>query len=353
MSTVTSKNELINFTAPDARVLVVDDNSMNLKVFGRLLKQTQIQVFTAESGFVCLEMVRSMHFDMIFMDHMMPEMDGIETFHRLREIEEAGDIPVIVLTANADENARDMYISEGFADYMLKPVKPETLIATIRSYIAPMLITDSETVSDVREMNYPDVEGIDWNVAASHFTDNDTMMETLENFYITLKRDAEKIDAFFRNIESDEGLLQYKIFVHSMKNSAALVGMTELSDKALRLEKAAGSGDREYIYAGHSEFTEEWIKYNDRLAGLFEKKSDGDAFNKKAFTAYLDRLAQAAEMLDMDVMDSETKALGEMNVPWEGGNERVKLLQAAVVDLDNLTIADMVEELKLKAEEWR
>ncbi len=108
------------FEAPEASVLVVDDNSMNLTVFQSLLKRTKMKITAADSGKRCLELVKSERYHMIFMDHMMPEMDGIETLH---EIQKLADIPnrdtlVIALTANALSGAREGYLKEGFADFL-------------------------------------------------------------------------------------------------------------------------------------------------------------------------------------------------------------------------------------------
>ena len=115
------------FTAPDAKILVVDDNEINRFVFVSLLGATKVQVDEAESGIKCLEMTKKEKYHMIFMDHMMPEMDGIETFHKIKEDENnlCRDIPIVALTANAIEGARQMYLDEGFNAYLAKPFDPE------------------------------------------------------------------------------------------------------------------------------------------------------------------------------------------------------------------------------------
>ena len=115
------------FTAPDAKILVVDDNEINRFVFVSLLGATKVQVDEAESGIKCLEMTKKEKYHMIFMDHMMPEMDGIETFHKIKEDENnlCWDFPIVALTANAIEGARQMYLDEGFNAYLAKPFDPE------------------------------------------------------------------------------------------------------------------------------------------------------------------------------------------------------------------------------------
>ncbi len=133
------------FTAPKGRVLVVDDNTMNLTVFQALLKRTKLQVVTAQSGRQCLDYVQKQKFHMIFMDHMMPEMDGIETLHQIEKLAERTDFPnkgtpVIALTANAVAGVREMYLAQGFAEFLTKPVNAELLEHTICKYLPEELI---------------------------------------------------------------------------------------------------------------------------------------------------------------------------------------------------------------------
>ena len=126
-----------DFTAPDARVLVVDDVEMNLKVIKNLLKDTQVTLETAMSGQECLDMTKNTGYDLIFLDHRMPEMDGIETFRLMKERENDPneDTPVIMLTANVVAGARENYINEGFVDYLTKPIKQSELKQAMIDYL--------------------------------------------------------------------------------------------------------------------------------------------------------------------------------------------------------------------------
>ena len=114
-----------SFEAPEAHILVVDDNDMNLKVVQKLLSETKVQTDTASGGAECLRMTQNMHYDAILMDHLMPEMDGIECLHALRK-QPGGlcqNVPVIALTANAGSNNQLLYRKEGFSGYLAKPVR--------------------------------------------------------------------------------------------------------------------------------------------------------------------------------------------------------------------------------------
>ena len=134
------------FTAPDARVLVVDDVAMNLKVVVKLLAKTMVQIDTAASGKECLELVAKKKYDVILMDHMMPEMDGIETLHCIRNMQNCPneDTPVVMLTANAIVGAKEEYKNEGFSAYLSKPVRMSDLIDMVERFIPRDMIVMAE-----------------------------------------------------------------------------------------------------------------------------------------------------------------------------------------------------------------
>ena len=123
--------------APDAKILAVDDTPMNLKIIKGLLKKTQIQIDFAGGGNECLQLTKEKKYDLILMDAMMPEPDGVQTLHLIREDKDNlnKNTEVIVLTADAIEGVKEKYINEGFSDYIPKPVDPEMLEATIARFL--------------------------------------------------------------------------------------------------------------------------------------------------------------------------------------------------------------------------
>ena len=129
------------FRAPGAKVLSVDDNDMNLRVVAMLLKKTQVLSVQAKSGEEALELMREQHFDMILLDHMMPEMDGMEVLHRMREEHLQEGVPVIALTANALVGARDSYVAAGFDDYLAKPILGKKLEEMLLKWLPENLIS--------------------------------------------------------------------------------------------------------------------------------------------------------------------------------------------------------------------
>lgn len=142
------KNEAVGFTAPDARILIVDDNKVNLVVARGLIKETAIQIDTALSGAEALDKVKTNEYHIILLDHMMPEMDGIETLARMKEMAEnaSRDAVVIALTANAISGSRERYIAAGFKDYLSKPIDAQRYKEMVRKYLPDNLVHVSASV---------------------------------------------------------------------------------------------------------------------------------------------------------------------------------------------------------------
>ena len=141
-----AKSDTLNYTAPNASVLVVDDNNVNLAVVSGLLKRTKASITCASSGEECLSYITKQHFDIIFMDHLMPVMDGIQTLEKINSMPHhmCKDTPIIILTANAIAGAKEMYLSAGFTDYLSKPLKPERLDSIMLTYLPKHLINKAE-----------------------------------------------------------------------------------------------------------------------------------------------------------------------------------------------------------------
>ena len=131
----TDVRDSMEFTAKDAKILVVDDNKMNLKVFKNLLKDSQMDIRLVTGGKDCIEIVQKVSFDMVFLDHMMPEMDGVETLNYIKEHDLCQNTPIIMLTANAVEGSKERYLEMGFDDFLSKPIMPELLYEMIIKYL--------------------------------------------------------------------------------------------------------------------------------------------------------------------------------------------------------------------------
>ena len=252
-----------SFEAPDANVLVVDDNAMNLTVFKSLLKRTKMNIVTVDSGEKCLELVEKEHYDIIFMDHMMPDMDGIETLHEIQKLTDFpnADTPVIVLTANAISGAREGYLKEGFADFLTKPIDGDLLEQTVANFLPENLIRQKETGTQNEQK---EKENIDY----------DGFMEygiSIENGLSLAKGDMDiyldLIDMFLREHEKqgvmeqfiiERNMKEYAIRVHGLKGNARTIGADKLADIAYEHEMKSKADDIAYVEAHWDELVAVW-----------------------------------------------------------------------------------------------
>ena len=230
-----------------AEVLVVDDNDMNLKVAKGLLKGIGIVPDLAESGKECIQKVKEKQYHIILMDHMMPGLDGIETLHRIREQKYiTDDTVVIALTANAIVGAKEMYLAEGFADYLSKPMEPKLLEEMFIRYLPKELMLEKEydktsdpEINEENKVSFTEIlrkAGFDVDSALKYcMNDEEFYKEILETF---VSESHEKKNNLTQNL--DEGdIHNYQINVHALKSGARTIGAMVLSEMALEHENAA------------------------------------------------------------------------------------------------------------------
>lgn len=264
------------FEAPQARVLVVDDNSMNLTVFQSLLKRTKMQITTADSGKKCLELVKKEQYHIIFMDHMMPEMDGIETLHEMQKLSDYpnADTPVIVLTANALSGAREGYLKEGFADFLTKPIDGDLLERTVEKFLPEALVerTEDEGAQPEEEALQIDREKLltyDISVenGLSYAKGDLDMYLELARLFVKDRAKQEAIGGLL----SEGNLKDYAIQVHGLKGNARTLGADKLADMAFEHEKESKAGNAAYAEAHFEELRGVW---DHTLAGFEELLHD-------------------------------------------------------------------------------
>lgn len=225
--------------APDASILVVDDNQMNLKVIKNLMKRNGITPTVVVSGIQCLEMVKRKTFDVIFLDHMMPGMDGIETLHRLKESEAwSANTAVIALTANAISGAREMYIGEGFEDYLSKPIDVKQLEEKLIKYLptdkVQYIDSEGNTPSPQKASNF-----INFESGMKYCADDEGIYREVIKEYII---DSAEIKKGLATYYGDKDWENYTIIAHSLKSISATIGADSLSALAKEHEFAGREG---------------------------------------------------------------------------------------------------------------
>ena len=273
------------FEAPEASVLVVDDYSLNLTVFKSLLKRTKMRITTADSGSRCLELVQKERYHIIFMDHMMPEMDGIETLHEIRKLSDSPNIdtPVIVLTANALSGAREGYLKEGFADFLTKPIDGDLLEQTTEKYLPKELVIRAK--ADRRQSKGESVKtdhekylqyGIFIENGLSHAKGDAEMYLELVRMFIREREKQEELNRF----RSEQNMKDYAIWVHGLKGNARTLGAEQLADIAFEHEKQSKADNVEYVNRHFAQLLEIWestLEGGGLLGGVRDGSGDSAA----------------------------------------------------------------------------
>lgn len=288
------------FIAPEAKILAVDDNDMNLMVIRGLLKQTQMQLDTASGGEEALEKCAGMKYDLIFMDHMMPGLDGVETLRALHKEKKGLNYatPVVVLTANAIVGCKDLYLKEGFVDYISKPVDVMKLDRILRTYLKSSLILDVADIQveeETAESNYMESEGkakvndamaeqpekmqqeqnvdvagemrllhIDRAIGLQYCLDAELYHQVLESYLEQGQDYKEQLPVHYETRNWKE----YAIVAHAIKSSSLSIGAVILSDFAKEQEFLAKDGNAEEIGKTYETFYREFCETLEEIKGM-------------------------------------------------------------------------------------
>ena len=242
-SQINKKNNYrVGFVAPEARILVVDDNEMNLLVASKLLKDTQMKIDIVSSGFGCLAKINEKKYNLILMDIKMPELDGVETLRRIRNGNSINvDTPVIALTADVVAGVKEKYIKEGFIDYISKPIDAKKFETKVGSYIPKRLcrvIKENDKIIENNNTLLNMAKGLE-------YCSNDREMydEILTTYLQNGLENMKKIMLAYSN----EDWTNYSIYIHSLKSTSLTIGAEKLSLLAKQLEEAANRGDIQFI----------------------------------------------------------------------------------------------------------
>ncbi len=291
-----SKEEKITLVAPDARILAVDDNAMNLDLFGKLLEDTKIKIDYAEDGLEAVDKAKRTHYDLIFMDHMLPVMDGMEALNVLRHEHICDDTPIVVLTANAVAGEKKKYLDAGFDEYLSKPVEKQRLLKTISQHLPITLfetlvteknvssnssdretaiiqeaVKEAETETENTEISKEDKEFLekasflDTQLGMSYCCDDTGFYKKMLQSYMTNSRISEIKQAY-----ADRNFENYRIFVHAVKGTSLTIGAKELSEHMKSMEFASRDGDISFVDEHHEEYLKEYEEMIERISELLK-----------------------------------------------------------------------------------
>ncbi|MBR1861330.1 MAG: response regulator [Lachnospiraceae bacterium] len=298
--------------APKASILVVDDNETNLLVIKNLLKLNGILPDTASSGEEAVKKMKECFYHIVFLDHMMPVMDGIETLERIKEENLAGnDTVMIALTANAASGSKEFYIGAGFDDYLSKPIEVDKLEEKIFRYLPKGFAIWQERDTDKKpeRKEVSTVTGADENKTVTDDTgeilefepvtdgypgdDAAGMDEGLREKLADIGLDADtgidycggdialykeliglfakeysgKAESMKKSLERED-YREYRIVIHALKGTLRTIGAGELSEQAMKLEAAANASDGEYIRLNHSRFMDKYEEITEKIKGI-------------------------------------------------------------------------------------
>ncbi len=315
------------FIAPDADILVVDDTPMNLNVIKGLLKATEVFVTTSESGEDAIGKIRDNHFDVVFLDHMMPGMDGIETLQEIRKIN--AEVPVYALTANASVG-EDFYKEKGFNGYLSKPVDSELLEKTILKHIPEEMIKMVEKKQAVEELTelpenmqwLYETEGINVDEGIKNSGGINNYIFALNLFLDTIDGNAQVISDAYEN----DNIRLYTIKVHALKSSARIIGAHELSKHCEQLENAGNRNDLDFIHGNTGRLLTEYAGYKEKLSSLKEdneSREDKEEISKDELNEAYEALREMIPEMDYDAVESILEKLSEYKLPEED-SEKIK-----------------------------
>lgn len=322
------------FIAPMGRIMIVDDNAMNLAVAQGLLKQTRLQIDVAGSGAECLELLKRKTYHLICLDHMMPVMDGVETLHMIRAMEgnPSAEIPIIALTANAVAGAREFYLKEGFQDYLTKPIDADKFENMLIEYLPENVVyltqgehierdfekENAEMALDIRESQLY-VIGFNIRNGLKYMGGDKALYgKVLHDFHLILTEKEEALRDFLKKGD----MHGYSIIVHSLKGNARNVGADGLADEAFELEKMSKAGRREDVEV--------------RSPILFNMMKN----MRNGLKAYLDNEAKEEEE-SQQPESQEQKTISEDE--WK---RALKELAGRLDDFDGDSVNEKLKELK-------
>lgn len=336
-----------SFTAPGAHILIVDDNEMNLKVAVGLLKPLEMKVDLASGGKEAIRMARKTKYDIIFMDHMMPVMDGVETTEQLRALE--GDyfknVPIIALTANAQADAREKFAAAGMDDFVAKPIEMKEICSKIKRWLPRELVLtggqkSAETGADADGDELPELPGIDSLSGIRCCGGREMWLSLLGDFYRLIEPKATKLEKCL----ADDLIRDYTIEVHALKNTARMIGAKHLSDRFRHMEDCGNAGNMDSIRRETPDLLREYREFKEILKPFGEEQNaEKQETTAENLRELLKQIHDAMDQFDLDGADAAMKELEKYKLPREC-EERMEQLRVGVADV-------MMEEVMKTAEE--
>ncbi len=319
-----------DYIAPKARILVVDDNQINLDIVTGILEPIEMHIDTALSGKKAIEMLENTSYDLVFMDHMMPEMDGVETTRIIRRLmPQCNRMPILALTANVVSEAKQSFIDAGMNDFLPKPVEYALIKKKLKEWLPVEKIEYTDVTLLPEQKELVDIPGLDTAYAINLLGSKKIYLKVIEEYYKTLPKKVEKLK---ESLEKND-CRQFTIDVHALKSSSKQIGAIELSEAAAYMENLGND--------------EEWDTILSFAPGLFELTDKCFSILEDAITADREKNQRDAWNEENDREHSDEKGSGSDSGEqyFENRQEFFAILSDAFEGLD----MDRCEELILQA----
>ena len=341
-----------DFTAPSAQILVVDDNDINLSIAEGLMSPLKVKVDKADGGRKAIEMAAAKDYDIIFMDHMMPEVDGVDATKAIRKNGTDPRKPVIIaLSANAMEEARKLFAESGMNDFVAKPIDVRILTSKIKEWLPSEKIIEGIPAEQGTAVPEPSaivslsMEELDTETAVRALGSPELYDKIAGEYF----RCGEEKLASIKQAFDSEDWENYTIRVHALKSSSRQIGAMDLGSKAEALEKAGKAGDTDKIKADTDALLSDYKALLDKMSSFYEKPeeeaSDKPPIDEDTLDKILEDIESACEDLDFDVLEEATGQLNEYS--YEGAmKEGIDELAEAVGSMDTDACLEAVRKIR-------
>ena len=348
----TVETDKFNFKAPNAKILIVDDNEMNLKVAKGLLAPFEMSIDIARNGKEAVQKVLANKYHMVFMDHMMPVMDGVEATKVIRKLQgsEYKDLIIVALSANATAGAKEMFIKEQMSDFVAKPIRMKEITECLLKWLPEEIIqyeednAGEEIQAESSEDGLPVISGLNVAEGIKNSGSLELFYDLLHDFYKLIDTKSAKVE----NCLKDGLIRDYTIEVHALKSMARMIGALELSEQFYQMEMLGNAGETELIkkrtpgilelYRSYKEVLKEHVKTDTE-----EKTTVSFEQVKKA----LKRLYNAVDNFDLDEADEAMKELESYELP-DDIKPMVEKLGVLVTDVAMEEVMALVDEIREK-----
>lgn len=344
-----SDNTLRQFTAPNARILLVDDMPVNNKVTEKLLEPLKMHIELASNGKEALDKIFENKYDLVFMDHMMPVMDGVEAVKKLRNRPEEvyKILPVVVVTGNTTDEEKKHYLESGFSDHLSKPIDINDILSCILKWLPEEKVQKAQDTEEKTADTPGDsgqvinIPGIDTKKGIKHSGGPTVFMELLGDVHDLIDDKSSLIGKYL----ADDDIIAYTTQVHALKTTCRMIGAMDLAEGFHTLEKLGNSNEKDKLEELTPGVLETFMDLKQYLEPYAQKKTGPDKeFNKEEILLTMKNLAVSIKDFDLTKTDELMNQASSYNYPDELAGD-VDTLRKLINDIDYVEAKNVIEKI--------